>query len=580
MYTYIDPSKNNYPGLDRGFNQRYKLDSDLSDSNGEGVYLTYSASDITDVLNLLVEKYTIDEITGKVRIISGGHCYEDFTFQSQTGNANGTRYVIDLSNMRGISEETVDDVTYVTVEPGASNWLIQQTLHSRYAVALPGGSCYSVCAGGHVAGGGYGLLSRLHGLTVDYLAGVEMVISDGAGGFTVRAFDPTDADQLNWACRGGGAGHFGVITKYYFEKNKVPPAPENALLITLPVPWSQFINSDETVDGDAFNQFMQAYYIACQTLVPQAFTLGKFTFMTSADDVMSIVMQVVYGASSGHDAALGGNAVAAITRDEAVKAINDFAAALSPWVSMPQTSVYRGRSFQLIGHPVSATVSLDTIYDLPWIDMTQLLNGSGENQNGKYKSSYIAGNFVLNESTAMAEFLTGTQVNNAVPVGADLSQTLIQIDSYGAQINAMDTDLTPLNTAIAARNSILKTQYQTYWKNYEDTSDPTTRETDIVTWFNAGYNNIHAQAQPLKSAPDNGYPLWGEKFQGCYFNYPDRQIGVNSGYKADPGDAYSGDFCELYFGTDVATKLKAIKAVIDPGNFFAFAQSIPLPEER
>lgn len=70
----------------------------------------------------------------------------------------------------------------------------------------------------------------------------------------------------------------------------------------------------------------------------------------------------------------------------------------------------------------------------------------------------------------------------------------------------------------------------------------------------------------------------GEKYQGCYFNYPDRQIGVNSGYKADPGVAYSGDFSELYFGTDVAPKLKAIKAAIDPGNFFAFAQSIPLPE--
>lgn len=145
--------------------------------------------------------------------------------------------------------------------------------------------------------------------------------------------------------------------------------------------------------------------------------------------------------------------------------------------------------------------------------MTQLLNGSGENQNGKYKSSYIAGNFVLNESSAIAEFLTGTQENNPVPGSADLSQTLIQIDSYGAQINAMDTDQTPVNTAIAARGSVLKTQYQTYWKNYEDTSDPTTQETEIVTWFNAGYNYIHAQAQPLILAPDNGYPLWGKNIR-------------------------------------------------------------------
>ena len=40
---------------------------------------------------------------------------------------------------------------------------------------LAGGSCYSVGAGGHIVGGGYGLLSRLHGLTVDYLVAVDVV---------------------------------------------------------------------------------------------------------------------------------------------------------------------------------------------------------------------------------------------------------------------------------------------------------------------------------------------------------------------------------------------------------------------
>lgn len=574
MYTYISPDQNNYSGLDRGFNQRYKLDNDLSTALGEGIYLAHHAQDILDILAKITTTFGKLPI-GKVRMISGGHCYEDFVFQSQKNNPNGTRYIIDLSNMRGIYEEVVGSTTYVVVEPGASNWLIQQTLHSVYGAALPGGSCYSVCAGGHIAGGGYGLLSRLHGLTVDYLAGVEMVISDGTGGFKIRKFDGNDVDQLDLASKGAGAGHFGVITKYYFPKNALPPAPERALLVTLPVAWRQFINKDQTVNSDEFNRFMQAYFTACQTMAPQGFSLGKFTAMTSVTDVMSIVMQVVYGANSGHSSSLGGvNVSPILTKEAALTVINDFRYALSPWIAAPETSSYRGQSFFLRGHPVSTTITLDMIYDLPWIDMTQLLNGSGENQNGKYKSSYIAGNFNLAESKAIAEFLTNTQPENIAPSDVDLTQTLIQIDSYGAQINNMDTNITPVKTVVAARGSTLKTQYQTYWKNNEDIADPAQRETDIVTWFNAGYNYIHTQSQG--AVKNSGFPLWGEKYQGCYINYPDRQLGVNSAYKADPGDVFSGDFSDLYFGSTVAAKLKTIKMNVDPDNFFSFAQSIPV----
>ncbi|AHG22964.1 hypothetical protein Z042_21640 [Chania multitudinisentens RB-25] len=574
MYTYINSCQNNYPGLDRGFNERYRLDENLSQKLGEGIYLANNAQDVLDILNKIVMLAgTLP--SGKVRMISGGHCYEDFTFQSQTNNPNGTRYVIDLSNMREIYEESVDDITYVVVEPGASNWLIQQKLHSAYGVALPGGSCYSVCAGGHIAGGGYGLLSRLHGLTVDYLAGVEMIISDGAGGFKLRNFNVVDADRLNLACRGAGAGHFGVITKYYFAKEALPPAPEHALLVTFPVPWSQFINDDQTVNTGEFHCFIQAYFTACKTLAPQGFALGKFTARTSADDVMSIVMQVVYGPNSGHSATLGGIEVAPLLTKAAARAvIDDFRNSLSCWIAASVTSVYRAQPFFLHGHPVSASISLDMIYDLPWIDMTQLLNGSGENQNGKYKSSNIVKNFNQQESAAIAEFLTNTQAENQAPPDADLTQTLIQIDSYGAQINGMDINVTPVKTVVAARGSIMRIQYQTYWKNYEDTMEPTLRETKIVTWFNAGYNNIHSRAQGLVT--NNGFPLWGDKYQGCYINYPDRQIGVNSGYKADPGLVYDGDFCELYFGTAVAATLKTIKKNVDPDNFFTFAQSIPV----
>ncbi|MCT4706591.1 FAD-binding protein [Enterobacteriaceae bacterium H16N7] len=570
-YTYVPPTANNYPGLDRGFNQRYTLESDLDEVKGEGVYLASSADDVLTALKHINSNYL--PLSGEIRVISGGHCYEDFTFNRRdtTSTSNKTRFVIDMSNMRNITEETVGDDEYIVVEPGASNWLIQQTLHSKYGAALPGGSCYSVCAGGHISGGGYGLLSRLHGLTVDYLAGVEMVIPDATEGFITRPFDGSEDDPLNWASRGGGAGHFGVITKYYFRKDNVPPAPEQALFIALPVPWKQFVDNTDGAGEANFTSFMQAYYDATNNLPGQAFTLGKFTYMTDPTDMMSIVIQVVYGKNSGHSSTLGGIDIAPITTQaDALAVISNFQTELSTWIAEPESTRWHKQRFHLAGHPVSAQVALDTVYDLPWIDMTQLLNGSGENQNGKYKSSYMITNFEDAEAKSIYQFLTDTQEGNTAPASANKSQTIIQIDSYGLQINEMDSS-TLARTAIAARESLLKTQYQTYWKTFEGTTsaEAIQIEKDIVTWFNAGYNNIHSSATNGASS----FPVWGEKYQGCYFNYPDKQLGVNDGYTADPGDQY-GDFLQLYFGEDVSGILKQIKKEIDPSNVFSFSQAV------
>lgn len=71
--------------------------------------------------------------------------------------------------------------------------------------------------GGHVTGGGYGLLSRRHGLTIDYLHGVEMVYVDANGKAQVAivnagSSDPDDRDLL-WANQGGGGGNFGIVTR-------------------------------------------------------------------------------------------------------------------------------------------------------------------------------------------------------------------------------------------------------------------------------------------------------------------------------------------------------------------------------
>ena len=61
-------------------------------------------------------------------------------------------------------------------------------------------------------GGGTGYLTRKHGLTVDNLLEVDVVLADGS---FVSANKDKHAD-LFWAVRGGG-GNFGVVTSFLFQ---------------------------------------------------------------------------------------------------------------------------------------------------------------------------------------------------------------------------------------------------------------------------------------------------------------------------------------------------------------------------
>lgn len=67
---------------------------------------------------------------------------------------------------------------------------------------------------GFVLGGGYGMLTRLHGLGSDHLLAAEVVLADGS---CVTA----DADLL-WALRGAGP-NFGVVTQLTLRRHPLRP---------------------------------------------------------------------------------------------------------------------------------------------------------------------------------------------------------------------------------------------------------------------------------------------------------------------------------------------------------------------
>lgn len=148
-------------------------------------------------------------------ICSGGHCYEDFVVNNPGGA------ILDLSLLAAVGKR--DRTSAYEIGPGTQLWNGYLELYKRYGVTLPGGTCGAVGAGAHISGGGYGLLSRLHGLTCDWLTAVDILTVDAKGHVVTWTADSKHDANLFRACRGAGGGNFGVITKYHFEH--LPPAP-------------------------------------------------------------------------------------------------------------------------------------------------------------------------------------------------------------------------------------------------------------------------------------------------------------------------------------------------------------------
>jgi FAD/FMN-containing dehydrogenase len=140
-------------------------------------------------------------------IRSGGH-----GISGRSTNNGGI--VIDLSKMNII--DVLDQATRrVRIEPGA-RWMDVAAALAPYGWALSSGDYGGVGVGGLATAGGVGWLSREHGLTIDHLRAVEMVLADGS---VVRASDKENAD-LFWAVRGAGA-NFGIVTSFEFEVDEV-----------------------------------------------------------------------------------------------------------------------------------------------------------------------------------------------------------------------------------------------------------------------------------------------------------------------------------------------------------------------
>lgn len=131
--------------------------------------------------------------------------------------------VIDLSGMRDVH---VDPRARLAWASGGA--LLADIDHETQScgLAVPLGINSTTGAAGLTLGGGFGWLSRMHGLTVDSLVGAEVVTADGQRHWVSGQDEP----DLFWAIRGGG-GNFGVVTLFQFALHPVGPKVTAGLVV-------------------------------------------------------------------------------------------------------------------------------------------------------------------------------------------------------------------------------------------------------------------------------------------------------------------------------------------------------------
>ncbi|KKD02355.1 FAD-binding protein, partial [Streptomyces sp. WM6386] len=143
------------------------------------------------------------------------------------------------------------DKNAVCVEAGSQVLNVYERMYRTWGVTIPAGTCFQVGVGGHVSGGGWGLLCRQMGLVVDHLYGVEVVCvgADGTATVKVATREPNDPNRdLWWAHTGGGGGNFGVVTRFWFRSpgatgtnpaKLLPQPPAEVLLHATAWPWAE-----------------------------------------------------------------------------------------------------------------------------------------------------------------------------------------------------------------------------------------------------------------------------------------------------------------------------------------------------
>lgn len=149
----------------------------------------------------------------KIVVRCGGHSYEG---TSSVSNDGSPFVIIDMMNLNRVSVDLETETAWV--EGGAT---LGETYYAISKASrghgFSAGSCPTVGVGGHIGGGGFGLLSRKYGLAADNVVDAQIV--DAQGRFLDRQ---GMGEDVFWAIRGGGGGVWGIVYAWKIKLLKVP----------------------------------------------------------------------------------------------------------------------------------------------------------------------------------------------------------------------------------------------------------------------------------------------------------------------------------------------------------------------
>jgi len=462
---------------------------------------------------------------------SGGHCYMDFV----ANNPNGA--ILDLSLMSEAIR--MPDGKGYRIGAGTQLGTAYSDLYKRHNVTLPGGSCGTVGAGGHITGGGYGVLSRLQGITVDWLTAVDIVTVDSRGKAMARRVDKTHDADLFRAVRGGGGNNFGIITNYYFDT--LPKAPAEVMAANISFSWADMTEAK-------FTKILSTYGNYFETRGKDPDTWGLFTGMGLTHKNIgrfSIGVQFCNQDGTCND----------------LTALNEFLNLFNPCIPtispsgpvggiderMAQQGGRGGRGGNGFGAngPGPAACGPAMAHKMDWIDATARGTTISGSQRATYKSSYMKKNFAPEEIAVYWKHLSTSKGD------ADRASCTISVDSYGGLTNR--PELTN-ETAVVARASVMKLQFLSYWNSAAD-------DAAHAQWIGDLYKDLYSTS--VCDQKHLGTPYPNDRYEGCYINYPD-------------ADMLQYDYWpELYYGnTGLYSFLQQVKKKYDPNNVFHHAMSI------
>ncbi|MEO6911711.1 MAG: BBE domain-containing protein [Edaphobacter sp.] len=473
-----------------------------------------------------VEEAVQRAIDAKLRptVRSGGHCYEDFVANNPGGVILDVSLLSDAIALPNNGGYRIGTGTQM----GQAYW----DLYRRHNVTLPGASCGSVGAGGHITGGGYGVLSRLQGITVDWLSAVDIVTVDAKGKAQLRKVDAKHDADLFRAVRGAGGNNFGVITNYYFDK--LPAAPTEVMSANISFSW-------DGMTQEKFEKILSTYGHYHETRGKDPETWGLFTIIVlthKARGRFNINLQFCNPDGTCKDTKV---------LDEFLELFSTCNPSMSVNGPMAPPDERYGSGLQLASYyqeaaPKGCGVPVASHHN--WIDATARGMTIQRATRAKYKSTYMKKNFSQAEIAVYYKHLT------APMKGPDIS-CIVAVDSFGGLTNRPEL---VEETAVAARESIMKLQFQQYWQNPAE-------DEARVEWFRNFYTDLYSTVDCDQD--HKGTPYWNDRYEGCYINYPDADM-TQYPY-----------WMELYYGTKgLVPFLQQVKKKYDPNNIFHHAMSI------